>query len=306
MSKLLVEIVVRLVAFLPSRLRVACGKGLGWFLGRVLGVKRRRVREHLRLAYPDLSEREIERLGHAVYRHLGLLLLELLALPVVGAKEIMEMCEVRGFEWFEAAAIRGKGVIILTAHLGNWELGLARAAMLGYPCHVLTREVKAEPGRTAVERLRRAQVNVIPLSKEGSIRQIVEVLRGGGSLGMVLDQNRTVSEGVFVDFFGMPACTSPAAAVLAERVGCAVVPLRFYRQPDQRHHVAEFLPEIPWEAPFDNRQDNLRHNTQRYTAFIEDAIREHPGQWIWMHRRWRTQPKTGENCIPNEPLPCPE
>jgi KDO2-lipid IV(A) lauroyltransferase len=81
-------------------------------------------------------------------------------------------------------------------------------------------------------------------------------------------------------------------AVLAERLGCAVVPMRFHRCGDDRHHVVEFMPEIPWEAPSKSRGENIRHNTQRYTTAIEDAIREHPAQWIWMHRRWRTQPAT--------------
>jgi KDO2-lipid IV(A) lauroyltransferase len=123
------------------------------------------------------------------------------------------------------------------------------------------------------------------------MRRILEVLHDGGVLGVVLDQNRTHKEGVFVDFFGHPACTSVAVAVLAERLGATVVPLCFYRTVDHLHHVAEFLPEISWEAPFPRRQDNIRHNTQRYTAFIEHAIRQHPEQWIWMHRRWRTRPR---------------
>jgi len=296
LNKILVTIVIRLVALMPLRLRVFCGKLLGWFLGRVLRIRRERISEHLNLAFPDISPAQTNRLADAVYGHLGLLAFELLCLPALGARKVMELCSVRGREHFETAFGRGKGVIVLTAHLGNWELGLMRTAMLGPSCHVLTREVKGEPGRTAVGILRQAQTKVIALPKIGVMRRILDLLHGGGVLGMVLDQNRTASEGVFVDFFGRPACTTPAAAVLAERFGAAVVPLCFHRDEDGMHHVAEFLPEIPWEAPHGNRQDNIQHNTQRYTSFIENAIRRHPEQWIWMHRRWRTQPPESEAC----------
>lgn len=291
MNKILVETVFRIVALMPLRMRVFCGRSLGWVAGRVLMIGRRRIVRHLNLAYPDLSPAETKRLINVIYRHVGLLSIELLSLPRLGARQIMDLCRVRGREHFEAAHAKGRGVIILTGHLGNWELGLARAAMLGQPCHVLTREVKDEPGRTAVQCLRDTQKNVVPLPKQGVMRRIFEVLHNGGVLGVVLDQNRIAKEGVFVDFFGHPACTTVAVAVLAERLGAAVVPLRFFRTEDHTHHVAEFLPEIPWEAPFPDRQNNIRHNTQRYTAFVERAIRQHPEQWIWMHRRWRTRPR---------------
>jgi KDO2-lipid IV(A) lauroyltransferase len=263
---------------------------LGWCLGRLLRLRQRRILEHLRLAHPEASAAQIAGLARGVYRHLGLLFFELLRLPTLRAAGLMESCTVRGRENFEAAAVKGRGVIVLTAHVGNWELGLARAAMLGYPCHVLTRSIRGQLGQAAADRLRESQRNVIPLPKRGSIQQILRVLRDGGALGVVLDQNRTEAEGVFVDFFGHPACTSPVVAVLAERLRCAVVPMRFHRCPDEIHHVVEFLPEIPWESPSESRDENIRHNTQRYTAAIEGAIREHPEQWIWMHRRWRTQP----------------
>ena len=246
--------------------------------------------ENLALAYPTCSEQEREAMLHRIYRHLGLLFLELLRLPTLRGERLLEECEVRGREHYEAAIAQGKGVIIVTAHLGNWELGLSRAAMLGHPCNVITREIKSQPGKAAAAYLRESQVNVTTLPKRGSMRSIIRILRGGGIIGMVLDQNRTREEGVFVDFFDHPACTSTAPAVLVERIGATVVPLRFHRREDDMGHVAEFLPPLTWEAPCDTRDGNIRHNTQRYTAFIEDAIRRHPEQWIWMHRRWRTQP----------------
>jgi KDO2-lipid IV(A) lauroyltransferase len=280
----------RVASWLPDWLAIGLGCALGWFFDRVLRWRRRRITAHLALAFPELDAAALARRRTAVYRHFGLLALELVRLPGMTAAQLLARTEIRGGEHLEAAQARGKGVLILGAHEGCWELGLAGASRRGYPVHVILKEVRGRVGQQAIDFIRGAH-GVCGVSRRGSVFQLLRLLKRKALIGFVLDQNMTADEGIFVDFFGRAACTMPGLAVLAQRTGTPVVPISFHRDATLRRQVLTLFPEVPWEAPPGLDQDALlRHNTQRYTRILEDQIRAHPEQWIWMHNRWKTRP----------------
>jgi KDO2-lipid IV(A) lauroyltransferase len=289
--KWLLEIIFRLAALLPARCARASGSGIGFLLDRVFRFRRNRITEQLQQAFPELMESEIIALRRRIYRHFGLLAMEILRLPCWSNEKLKNhVCICHDLENMRNATAKGKGVLVLAAHMGNWEVGLSGAAANGVDTHAVTKEIKGQLGQYVADRMRYSHgVRTIP--RRDSIRDILRVLKKGGALGFVLDQNMTSDEGIFVDFFGRPACTMPGLAVLAQRSGAPVIPVQFWRDNDGVHHHIRFLPEVEWEEASDNRDENVHHNTQRYTKILEDLIRQHPEQWLWMHRRWRTQPE---------------
>jgi len=278
-----------LAGLLPAGLAVHLGRLLGWFLCHVVRLRRRDVAEHLRIAFPDRSEGEHKRLLGDVYRHFGLLAVELSRLPRTSDDSLRSMTDVEGLEHVQALLDESKGALVLCGHLGNWELCLASCVARGMHGDAVVKEIKGKAAEYAATRMRSSH-NVGMIPRHGSIKQILASLREGRFLVFVLDQNMSRSEGVFVDFFGKPACTMSGLATLAGRSKAPVIPVVTFRYPDLRRHCVRFLPPVVWEDVSQNRAENIHHNTQRYTKVLEDAIREHPDQWIWMHHRWRAQP----------------
>ena len=294
--KILVDAIFAVFGKIPQALRIFIGRGLGRLFYRV-GFRKKTILAHLGFAFPELDETEREVLVRKVYRHLGLLAVELLKMPTLSHQEVEELCSFKGVEHLRSALARGKGVLILAAHSGNWELGLAATEGLEMQTRTVVKEIKGAMGDYAMTRLRAAHgVQTIP--RRNAIRRIVQTLRQGEVIGLVLDQNMTADEGIFVNFFGHAACTMPALAVLAQRCQAAVVPVDFRRDDDLIHHQVSFHPEIEWQDVSDKRDENVRHNTQRYTQALEYMICSHPDQWIWLHRRWRTQPQAEEAGTP--------
>ncbi|MFA4944175.1 MAG: lysophospholipid acyltransferase family protein [Lentisphaeria bacterium] len=286
----LVDSAFFLAGRLPWRATGWLGRGLGWLLDGILRFRRRFVEEQLRLAFPELAAAERAGLRRRFYRHFGRLAAELLRLPSLGTAELRRRTVIEGEGHLQAALARGKGAFILAAHLGNWEIGLATAACRGINLETVVKEVKGALGQYAIDRIRGAHgVRTIP--RRNSAFRILRQLRAGGLVGFVLDQNMTADEGVFVEFFGRPACTMPGLAVLASRHGTPVIPIQFWRdEAGGGTFHARFHPEIPWEATGAGAEADVRHNTARYTRQIEALIRERPEQWLWLHKRWKTRP----------------
>lgn len=298
--KVLVKLLFFVFGCLPHTLAILLGRTLGWLLCHVIRLRRPAVEAHLAIAFPDMPWRERRAILRRFYRHFALTVIESLRLAHLSAEHLRNLCAVDGQEHLNAALAKGKGVLVLTGHFGCWEIGLAAATEKGYALHTVTKQSRSATGQFALDTMRDAhRVQQIPRRK--SIFQILRVLRANEIVGFVLDQNMTASEGIFVDFFGRPACTMPGLAVLAERHGTPVVPAYFYRDPDLRHHHAVILPEVPWETVSQDAQENIRHNTQRYTQVLEGIIRQHPDQWLWLHKRWRTRPPTTDNPVPSTP-----
>jgi len=260
----------------------ALGRGigrLGWWLAR---RDRARTLEHLALALPEAGAGERERLARGVFEHFGVLLAECLHLSDKSCAEIARQVEVEGWERIEALRAAGRQVMIVTGHCGNWELLAATINCRGLGMAVVARQLENPRFDALLLALReRFGTHTIQRSRPGAARELLRAVRGGGALGLLIDQDTAV-EGVWVPFFGRSAFTPSGAADLALRFGLAAVPAFIERRPDGSH-LARF------EPPLDLPPDPVAA-TARMTERIEAQVRRQPAQWPWFHRRWRRRP----------------
>ncbi|HLL55184.1 MAG TPA: lysophospholipid acyltransferase family protein [Myxococcaceae bacterium] len=284
----LVRVALGLVGSLPVGLAGRWGWAFGWLAFRVARTDRARALDGLRRAFPDLPEAERARLAEEAFRHLGRSAFELACVRKLDPE--LE----RWVEWpeadrrvLEAALAKGRGVLFVSGHVGNWELLARRVAMAGYPCQTIAKETTDPRLTRLVERFRAAgKLKSIWRGQDGAAKAMLKALKGGEILGMLIDQDTKV-QSVHVPFFGHPASTPRAAADLALRTGAAVVMGFCQRQADGRYRVA--MKEVEPESTGDREADAVAL-TARMTWEIEQAIRRAPAQWVWMHRRWKTQP----------------
>lgn len=266
---------------------VALARGLSALWWYVLRYRRVVILENLERAFPDRSARERRALGRAATMHLVRSLLELFRIPRYRRDGFAGRVRCEGMEHLDAARAAGKGALCLSGHFGSFELGVAGGVKRAGPVNLVVKPFPA-PVDAFLNGLRTSSgIGVIPAA--GAIRPMLRALARNETVVFVLDQNATRSIGVFVDFFGHPACTMSALAVLALRTGAPVVAAIPYRDVDGTH-VLRMLPPIPVDEGATHDESVLR-TTQRYTRIVEDAIRAHPEQWFWTHKRWRTRPK---------------
>jgi Kdo2-lipid IVA lauroyltransferase/acyltransferase len=249
---------------------------------------RRTALFNLRLAFPEWSEAQRRRTIRGLVRHLGWMAGEFSQFPKYTRENIERVVLLDGFENFAAAERRGKGVIFLTGHMGAWELGPFAHALYGHPLHFLVRPIDNARLDALVSGYRCLSGNR-PIEKNQSARAMLGILGGGGTVGILMDQNTTLEEGVFVDFFGTPACTSTGLARLALHTDGAVVPAYICWDAQLRKYRLRFEPAVELFRSGDRERD-IRENTARFTRVIEDYTRRYPDQWLWVHRRWQTRP----------------
>jgi KDO2-lipid IV(A) lauroyltransferase len=274
-----------------QRMPAARGERLGAAIGtlmRMLSPRHARiVITNLRLAFGgEKSEEELREIARACYRHLGRCMMEFIRLPAMTVEDIKELAELRGGEHLRAALEKGQGAILLTGHLGNWEIAGSRVAAEGYPLSVIARAQRDNEITEYVRRTRET-MGMRVLHREVAVRSALRALRDNEVLGILLDQNAG-DEGIFVDFFGCLASTAPGAAAFTLRTGAVVLPTFGWRNPDGRHTVMISEPVPLIETG--NRDNDLLENTARYTKIIEQQIRAHPEQWFWLHKRWKARP----------------
>jgi Kdo2-lipid IVA lauroyltransferase/acyltransferase len=269
---------------LPRRLQLILGSGVGWLLRCVFRFRRHIVDMQLAVIFPELDEREFCELRNGVYQHFGRLLVEILAFPGMKRGHLLKYVEWHGLENLDAALAKGKGVGVLCGHLGSFEVPANALVARGYDFRAIGKKMKSEAGEI-FRLMLRDENGVETLPTRGSLRAILKGLRDGAAIIFVQDQNMTSDEGEFVDFFGYPACTMTNLAVIARRTGAAVVPGHSWRDDKGIYHVA-LLPEVP--LPPDA---SARELTQQFSLIVEGMIREHPEQWLWIHKRWRTRPE---------------
>jgi KDO2-lipid IV(A) lauroyltransferase len=284
----LLKFIVWLSSALPLRWARAWGAGCG-ALFRVLGGRqRKRAAEQMARSLPGKSDAAYRQLIRDVYRTMGVGQIEVLRWIGGRHEELAAQISVEGLEHLEAARARGRGVLVLTAHIGNWDvLGLWAAAK--HPLTIISKELRnRDLNRFWMEARARCGLKIVPA--HNSYRDCLRVLKRGELLGFILDQNMTRDEGIFVEFFGRPACTTPGLAMLSAHAQAPVLPAFLVRNADDTMTL-KLLP--PLDPPPDRQPETLKQATQAYTKVVEQIIRHHPGQWIWMHRRWRTQPPGG-------------
>jgi len=272
----------------PLRVARALGAALGVLVHALGGGERQRAREQLARAMPELDARAVRRTVRACFANLGRCAAEVALVDRIRRRfaEHVDFGDADRRVLDEALA-RGRGVIIVAGHVGNWELMGFYLAWCGYPVRTLARSL-ADPRLNAFVRDYRESrgVSTILRGEEGASRAMLRAFREGAVLGFFLDQDTDVP-GVFVPFFGRPAWTPSGAAVLALRCGAAVVVATFSRAPRGRHRLRVEPYEV---AATGDMEADVRRITADLTACLECAIRRRPAEWVWMHRRWKRQP----------------
>lgn len=244
---------------------------------------------NLRLAFPEWGDAQRQAVIRGMVRNLGWMAAEFARLPRYSKENIEQVVILDGQDNFLAGQRRGKGVLYLTGHIGAWELSSFAHALYGFPLHYMARPLDNARVDALVNRYRCLSGNR-PIFKNESARVLLKILREAGTVGILADQNTMPEEGVFVDFFGKTACTSTGIARVALHTDAAVVPGYAYWDERIRRYRLRFEPAVELIRTGDAEQD-VFVNTLRFTKVIEEIIRKHPEQWVWVHARWKTRPK---------------
>jgi KDO2-lipid IV(A) lauroyltransferase len=274
---------------LPRPLAYPAAEAAAWVAFHVLRRQRVVGKENLKLALPELTEKERQWILRETFSNLGRLLMEFSHFPRLNPSNIADYVSVEGLEHYAEGIRRGKGVLYLAAHFGAWELMSFAQGMGGYPLKFVVRPIDNPLVENLIQRYRMLGGNV-PIEKRNATREIIRALRSNGAVGILVDQNTTADEGIFVDFFGVPAATTPSLAIFAMRTGAAVIPAFMIWDEVSRKHRLHFDPPVQL-AQTGAFSDDVAENTRRLNSIVEDYVRRYPGHWLWIHRRWKTRPE---------------
>lgn len=271
--------IVASLRWLPRTLAWPLARCYATLLDKAIPRLRRVAYHNLRVAIPSVDPRAIT---DGVFRSIGRILLVFSRFPDITRDNVSDWIRYDGLEHFKEAKRRGKGVLFATAHLGNWELSAFAHGLMTEPMNVIVRPLD-NPHVDRLVETRRAMSGNAVIEKKDAARAILRALSKNEAVGILIDQNAAPEEGVFVDFFGVPACAGLAFARMANHTGAAVIPGFALWSDEERKYVLKFNPIL--EMSGDDRAD-----TERIQHQLEAAIREHPDQWLWIHRRWKTRP----------------
>ena len=285
------KVLNRLIVPLPTPHILSLGKGLGWVVGCLFRYRWKESQAALMRCFPEKPEEEVRSILRSMYKNLGMSLLETLFLLSKGIDAYKNSYRIFNQHLVDEALKLNKGALILTAHIGNWELAGFLVAKLGYRISAIVKEIK-NPQLNHFWSSVRNRNGVETLASRHSFHSALRALKKNRLLVFLIDQNMTRKKGVFVKFFGRWACTTPGLAYLAAVSKAPVLPAYSLRNEDGSIQVV-FLPAL--EPPPDRKKETILAATQLYTKVVEDLVRKHPDQWIWLHRRWRTQPKGTSN-----------
>jgi KDO2-lipid IV(A) lauroyltransferase len=270
----------------PISLANRLGRFYAGVLDRLIPRLRRTAYANLSFAYPDRDDAWRRKTVDGIYDSIARTLVAFARFPRLNRRNIHDWIRYDGFEHFEIAMRHGRGVLFATAHLGNWELSAFAHALLSQPMNVVVRPLDNPLLDAIIERRRRLSGNAL-FSKRDFARSILHALRRNEAVGILVDQNSSADSGVFVPFFGQAACAGVTFSRLAARSGATVIPGFAFWSSDERRYVLKFYPAVPITGDADD-------DTARVQRAIENAVREHPEQWLWIHRRWKTRPKGAE------------
>jgi Kdo2-lipid IVA lauroyltransferase/acyltransferase len=257
---------------------------------------RRAAMFNLQLAFPDWSDAQRKKSIRGMNRQVGWMIGEFSQFPKYMRGGIERIVVIDGAENFDEAKRRGRGVLFLTGHMSAWELAPFAHALYGHPLHFLVRPVANGFVDALINHYRCLSGNR-PIDKNRSARAILKVLGDGGTVGILSDHNTSLDEGVFVDFFGIPASTTSGLARIALRTDAAVVPGFLHWDAALEKYCLRFEPAVGLVRTGDEEAD-VRENMARFTRVIEDYVRAYPDQWLWVHKRWKTRPPGEESIYP--------
>lgn len=282
----LTDTILAVFRMIPTPLRRVLFIGAFRLFYHLVPRQRMIAAHNLKRAFPEKSDEELHRIVRGVYRNLGIVAAEFFDIPYLTKENITALVETEGVENCERALAKGRGVLLFSAHFSNWELEAAATALLIKPAVVIYRPLDSPLLEHLVLQVRSATGNIL-LPKENAMRPLLRTLKQNGMVGILIDQNMAWYEGVFIDYFGRPACTTDGLALLAMHTGAPVLPAYIVRLPDGRYRLV-FGPEVEVTCTGERDADALA-NTQRFTEAIERIVRRYPDQWLWVHQRWKTR-----------------
>ena len=274
--------------WLPLRMALSVGSTLGRGAYYCSGRLRRTGQRNLELAFPDLTLTERRHLLHGCFQSLGRLLGVFSQFNSADTQTLQSIVECEGLENIDAARQSGRGVILFTGHVGAWELSSFALSLFGHPLSFLVRRIDNPKIEKLVDE-RRERLGNRTIDKRSAAREMLQILQGGGTLGILVDLNTLDREGIFVDFFGVPASTTFMLAKLALRTEAAVLPV-FAPWDRERQCFLLKIGEPLTVARSADDEDDVRRLTQLFTGVVEKYVRRYPDQWLWIHRRWKTRP----------------
>lgn len=284
MLNFFVNILFKISALIPHKIAVLLGCFIGFCL-RLISFRRKGIRKHITIARGHFSEELPDDFEKRIYRHFGLLVLEFLRIPYMKNDRFNDLFEVHGLENLDEALAAGRGVMSVSGHLGNWEYSVAHLAQKGYDIRLVVKDMKGVDN-DYLYGLLRGRKGVGWIYKRKSVGQIFKAFKENASVGFVVDQKCGEKEGVLVEFFGKPAYAYAGLYVLGKKKNAKILPVYSWRDEDLLRHHVKILPALDFIETGDAEED-IRVNTQKYVSVIEEAIKEHPEQWIWMHNRWK-------------------
>ncbi|HRZ87037.1 MAG TPA: lysophospholipid acyltransferase family protein [bacterium] len=296
---LCVSACARAISLLPRRAVLVFAEGLGALIYHLDARHRRIALINLKIAFPDISPQRAAEIAKRSIQNLCRVVVELIYMPkIISQGRISEVLRLENDENHHIAARKNKAGIYITAHFGLWEYLFHGNWLLKQkfvPLHVVVRASGNPYIDEMVNRTRR-MLGSVTVPKKQSIKHLLGALKKGEYLGILIDQNVCREEGVFVDFFGKKAATTFGATLLALRTDAPVVPVFVFRDTGRDTYKIRFLPDIPLVRTGDHEED-VRVNTQNFTACVERMVRECPENWLWIHKRWKTRPAGEEEKI---------
>jgi KDO2-lipid IV(A) lauroyltransferase len=280
---------VKGIGLLPRGPARRMGAAIGALAFLALSRLRRVGYRNLHMAFPELSPAERTEILRAEYRSLGWQLAEFCQMRKYTRENTRAFLGYDGLERYLAARDAGRGVLILTGHLGAWELSSFYHSLMGYPMSMVIRRLDNPLVDQLVNGIRCQHGNKV-VHKDDFARGLISAMRNGDTVGILMDTNMTPPQGLFVDFFGTPACTASGMARVALKTGAAVLPGFLLWQESSQNYVLHFGQQLELIRSEDNEAD-IRANTALFTRVLENYIRQYRNQWLWLHRRWKTRPE---------------
>jgi Kdo2-lipid IVA lauroyltransferase/acyltransferase len=285
----LVLAVARPLGWMPRGPARLVADMLAFAVYHAFGRLRRVGERNLEMALPEITSQEKRaELLRGVYRHLGWQLVEFCRMSRYTPANTRDWIRTEGLEHYLTAKARGNGVLIVTGHLGAWELSSFYHSLMGHPMGMVIRRLDNRKLDDYVNAIRCLHGNRV-LHKDDFARGLLTAMRDGETVGILMDTNMRPPQGAFVEFFGRQACTALGLARVALKTGAAVLPGFMLWEPAERKYVLHFGPELMFTQTEDAEADALAA-TQQCAAVSEEWIRRYPDQWLWIHRRWKTRP----------------
>jgi KDO2-lipid IV(A) lauroyltransferase len=285
---------------LPEKAALRAGWLLGWVAGTALRIRRADVDRNLARAFPDKDPRWRGRIARASFGHLGRESVAVFRLADLNDEAVVARTSVEGLDGFESARKEGKGVIVVTGHLGNWEVAGAALAARGVPLDVVAKGMANRRFGADLEATR-VRLGMRVLDMAVAPREVLRSLRARRVVAMVADQNARET-GIFVPFFGVPAATFRGPALFALRAGAPIFLGTCIREPGWPQRYRARMVRIDFTASGDLEAD-VKRLTEVHTAALEQAVRQVPEQYFWQHKRWKTRPPRGPGQEPAEVPP---